>query len=141
MDRYPDVPGHNNVHTSIAAATSVVEKADAIRTRLYKLLINGREITSEEAAEELGLKHDNCWKRFSELRAQGLAEDSGIERINKSGRAAIVWKLREEDGTDVNYGTTKAYLRERVSFLEREVARLREENKRLKPVQEQMTFF
>ena len=133
MNTYPDAPGHNNVHTSIAAAASVTEKASSIRSRIYALLLDGHQMTSEEAAIRLNVKHDNCWKRFSELRAKGLAEDSGAKRLNRSsGEEAIVWKLREGEGTDIDYKKSKAHLRERIASLEAEVSRLREENERLK---------
>ena len=144
MNTYPKVPGHNNVHTSIAAAASVTEKASSIRSRIYALLLDGHQMTSEEAAIRLNVKHDNCWKRFSELRADGLAEDSGITRINKvSGEQAIVWKLREGEGTDIKPKESKAYLRERIASLEAEVSRLKEEIEQLKsppPPGQQMAF-
>ncbi len=144
MNTYPKVPGHNNVHTSIAAAASVTEKASSIRSRIYALLLDGHQMTSEEAAIRLNVKHDNCWKRFSELRADGLAEDSGITRINKvSGEKAIVWKLREGEGTDIKPKESKAYLRERIASLEAEVSRLKEEIEQLKsppPPGQQMAF-
>ena len=149
MSTYPKVPGHNNVHTSIAAAASVTEKASSIRSRIYALLLDGHQITSEEAAIKLGMwkdrnGHGNCWKRFSELRADGLAEDSGITRINKvSGEKAIVWKLREGEGTDIKPKESKAHLRKRIASLEAEGSRLREENERLKspPSSEQQMAF
>ena len=144
MSTYPKVPGHNNVHTSIAAAASVTEKASSIRSRIYALLLDGHQMTSEEAAIRLNVKHDNCWKRISELRADGLAEDSGITRINKvSGEQAIVWKLREGEGTDIKPKESKAHLRKRIASLEAEVSRLKEENERLKspPSSEQQMAF
>ena len=133
MNTYPKVPGHNNVHTSIAAAASVTEKASSIRSRIYALLLDGHQMTSEEISDRLNIKHDNCWKRISELRADGLAEDSGITRINKvSGEQAIGWKLREGEGTDIKPKESKAHLRKRIASLEAEVSRLREDNERLK---------
>ena len=144
MNTYPDAPGHNNVHTSIAAAASVTEKASSIRSRIYALLLDGHQMTSEEAAIRLNVKHDNCWKRISELRAKGLAEDSGAKRLNRSsGEQAIVWKLREGEGTDIKPKESKAHLRKRIASLEAEVSRLREEIERLKsppPPGQQMAF-
>ena len=144
MNTYPKVPGHNNVHTSIAAAASVTEKASSIRSRIYALLLDGHQMTSEEISDRLNIKHDNCWKRISELRADGLAEDSGITRINKvSGEQAIVWKLREGEGTDIKPKESKAHLRERIASLEAEVSRLKEEIEQLKsppPPGQQMAF-
>ena len=135
---YPNAPGHNNIHTSIAAAESMEEKASSIRSRIHNLILNGHEITSEEAAIKLGIAHQpnghgNCWKRFSELRRQGLVEDSGITRLNRSsGKEAIVWKLRKGEGTDIDYKKSKAYLRDKIASLEKEISQLREENEQLK---------
>ena len=132
--RYPDIPGHNYVTTSIAAADTVISKALAIRQRVYSLLLNGNEITSQEASERLGVSHDNAWKRFSELRAKGLAEDSGVRRTNTSGRAAIVWRLRAEDGTDIEYRQPRAPLQATIDRLQKEVDRLNAENEHLRNV-------
>jgi hypothetical protein len=131
--RYPNVPGHNNVHTSIEAAKEMVEKAAAIRVRLHRLLLDGHELTSEEASIKLGIKYDNGWKRMSELRANGHAEDSGIKRPNKSsGKNAIVWKLRTEEGTDIDYhNSTKANLLATIDHLQGEVDRLTQEKELL----------
>lgn len=134
MKTYPNTPGHNNVHTSIVAAKSIAIKASSIRERIYALLLDGCEITSEEAAIKLGLTHGNCWKRCSELRAKGLLEDSGKKRFNtSSGKEAIVWRLRKGDGTDINYNNSKVYLKEKIASLEQEISRLKEENKQLNP--------
>ena len=117
MQQYPDVPGHNHVPTSVAAAESVVSIAQSIRWRIHALLLEGHELTSEETAKRLNISHDNAWKRFSELRATGVVEDSGITRPNASGRQAIVWRIREEDGTDISHRETKAELRAKILML------------------------
>jgi predicted ArsR family transcriptional regulator len=117
MQQYPDVPGHNHVPTSIAAAESMVSVAQSIRWRIHALLLEGYELTSEETASKLDISHDNAWKRFSELRANGVVEDSGITRSNASGRQAIVWRIREEDGTDIRHHETKAELRATILLL------------------------
>jgi predicted ArsR family transcriptional regulator len=128
MLKYPDGPGHHGESTSIAAAESVADKAQAIRTRLYALFLDGNELTAQEASAQIGTSHLNAMKRISELRANGLAEDSGAKRINKSGMQATVWKLRTEEGTDIDYRrNTKADLLATIDRLQREVNRLREQ--------------
>ena len=123
---YPDIPGHNSIRTSIDAAESVTKKALAIRQRIYSLMKDGHEVTSEEASVKLGLSHDNCWKRFSELRAKGMVEDSGKTRKNKSGKDAIVWKIRTEEGTDINRSATRDELVAMIDKLTKENENLKE---------------
>ena len=131
MNKYPNIPGHNSVHTSIDASESMVNKALAIRQRIYSLMKDGDELTSEEASVRLGLSHDNCWKRFSELRAKGLVEDSGQTRKNKSGKDAIVWRLRTGEGTDIDRYETREELQATIDRLKKENENLQDAVNRL----------
>jgi hypothetical protein len=78
--------------TSTLAHESVKEH----KARMYKLITEGLEKikvggTSEEISVAIGLKHEQVWKRISEMRN---IYDTGIKRKNSSGRKAIVWQLK-----------------------------------------------
>jgi hypothetical protein len=94
---YPDAPGHRGVGTSIEAADAMAPKLG----RLQKLALaairarGARGLTADELAEALSCDRYSIQPRSTELRRKGLTVDSGLRRLNASGRRAIVWTLPE----------------------------------------------
>ena len=130
MSKYPQVPGHNKVDTSIEAAESMEKSSATLRTRVLNIL-GGADfpfvypMTSEQISDISGISHDNVWKRISELRAMGKVEDSGKRRRNRSGRKAIAWQIRTEEGQDPACGKeSKKALREQIDRLNSRIADL-----------------
>lgn len=130
MSKYPQVPGHNKVDTSIEAAESMEKSSATLRTRVLNIL-GGADfpfvypMTSEQISDISGISHDNVWKRISELRAMGKVEDSGKRRRNRSGRKAIAWQIRTEEGPDPACGKeSKKALREQIDRLNSRIADL-----------------
>ena len=83
-----------NPETSILAHESV----KPIKAEMYKKIIAGMEKlkvggTSEEIALAAGLKHEQTWKRLSEMEGLGLIFNTGITRIASSGRKSMVRQL------------------------------------------------
>lgn len=89
---YPRSPGSKRTDTSRSAARSVAGSAQAMQARVLDLL-RLQDMTTDEAAAELGASVLAIRPRFSELRAIGKIIDSGKRRRNESGRSAIVWRL------------------------------------------------
>ena len=130
MSKYPQAPGHNKVDTSIEAAESMEKSSATLRTRVLNIL-GGADfpfvypMTSEQISDISGISHDNVWKRISELRAMGKVEDSGKRRRNRSGRKAIAWQIRTEEGPDpACRKESKKALREQIDRLNRRIADL-----------------
>lgn len=93
--RYPDVPGHRGVSTSIAAAEAVKHKVPSIRAGILECLKAYPEgLTADECAEKIGRHWQNVRPRCSELQVDGLLYDSGRLRPNASGKDAIVWRVK-----------------------------------------------
>lgn len=91
--RYPEVPAASKDDTSRAAAQKVIDRALALRGKVYEFLqINGGH-TVHETALQLGASVPSIQPRFSELRRQSMIFDSGERRVNEaSGHKAIVWQ-------------------------------------------------
>lgn len=89
--RYPARPGCRPTapETSEAAATSIRTSADTLRAACLR----ERSYTADEVAKKLGESVLSIRPRFSELKALARIVDSGIRRINSSGKSAVVWRL------------------------------------------------
>lgn len=93
MSTYPDVPGHRNVDTSIAAAADLAPKLG----RLQRLVLATiREagwlgLTADELASRLDMDRYTVQPRTTELKLKRLIRDSGQRRANSTGKKAIVW--------------------------------------------------
>lgn len=93
---YPDAPGYvRGSDTSKAAAKSLNPKTlSDLENRICRYVgahFNG--VTSEEVQIALGLTHQNCSARTTELVLKGRLVDSGERRKTSSGRAARVLKV------------------------------------------------
>lgn len=93
---YPNAPGFvRGSDTSEAAAKSLSPKAlSALEARICKYTaahFNG--VTSEDIQMALGLTHQNCSARTTELVLKGRLYDTGERRPTSSGRKARVLKV------------------------------------------------
>ena len=89
---YPQGPGFKATTTSAAAADKMEGKAELLRKRVLGVLRTSGALTADEAAASMGESVLSIRPRFSELRLDGLIEDTGERRKNHSGRSAIVWR-------------------------------------------------
>lgn len=93
MSTYPNVPGHRNVETSIAAADALAPKLGRLQ-QMAQLAIRDagtHGLTADELAARLELDRWSIQPRTSELKRKGLIRDSGQRRPNATGKLAIVW--------------------------------------------------
>lgn len=90
--RYPHMPGHRGVDTSMAAAQSMEQSAPLLRQRCLERLRLG-PATADEIAEALGLSVLSIRPRVTELYQSGAITDTGERRKNVSGRMAKVFKV------------------------------------------------
>ena len=93
MSAYPDVPGHQNVETSIAAADALAPKLGRLQQLAERAILNAGStgLTADELATVLEMDRWSIQPRTTELRRKGLICDSGQRRPNATGKMAIVW--------------------------------------------------
>lgn len=95
-DRYPNEPGFyaHAPETSAAAAESVAKDAKSLEAKILVAIreAGAKGLTGDEVAEKVGLPNPyQSRPRLSGLRARKAIMDSGMRRINASGRRAAVW--------------------------------------------------
>jgi hypothetical protein len=87
------VPPSNGVPTSNEAAKAIEPVAQRQRDILFRYvcdqIVHGT--TNQEAEEALGMPAQTITPRMLEIRKEGLVTDSGLKRLTRSGRKAIVW--------------------------------------------------
>jgi hypothetical protein len=94
---YPDAPGSKGPETSREAAEAIAPKC----ARLQRLTLEtistagSRGCTADEASQACEMDRWSIQPRVSELRAKGLIVDSGLRRLNVTGRSAVVWVTLE----------------------------------------------
>jgi biotin operon repressor len=93
MNDYPNTPGHRGVSTSIEAADAI----ESVTARLQRMALRAiqeagsRGLTADELAATLDLSRWTIQPRTTELRRKHLVIDSGVRRLNVTGKRAIVW--------------------------------------------------
>ncbi|MDP1026304.1 hypothetical protein Q5H91_03695 [Sphingomonas sp. KR1UV-12] len=98
MSDYPNTPGHRGVSTSIEAADAI----ESVTARLQRLALRAirdagsRGLTADELAATLGFSRWTIQPRTTELRRKHLVVDSGLRRLNVTGKRAIVWVAVEQ---------------------------------------------
>ena len=90
---YPNEPGwkQGSIETSRQAAKAFAPKARPIRARALEVIERG-PATAEQVAEEISVHWMVTRARCSELRAQGLIEDSGRRGAGALGGKVVVWR-------------------------------------------------
>lgn len=83
---------HNGTETSKNAAKKV--KPLSLRIRAYQLLDQSGGMTNNELAKALGIPLSSACARCRELQLKGVVFDSGIRRLTKHKRKAIVWSVK-----------------------------------------------
>jgi len=93
---------HKGADTSELA---YAETPARVRSKLrYKVLstIKARgNATCDEIESLLDLSHQSCSARVTELKRDGLIEDTGEKRLTRQGRKARVYKPMDEDAHGV----------------------------------------
>ena len=94
---YPDAPGHRGVDTSIAAAEDVAPKLGRLQRMAEQAIRDAGYYgaTADELAANLAVSRWTIQPRTTELKLKGLAFDSGMRRLNCTGKSAIVWVAPE----------------------------------------------
>lgn len=87
-----EAPYRKESRTSREAAKSVRPTAPQ-RARVFDALL-ARQSTMHEVAERLGIPLQSVCGRCSELRDEGLIEDSGETRLTQYGKPAVVWRVK-----------------------------------------------
>lgn len=91
---YGGAPPHVEEDTSKAASMEIRLTAPKWRVRVLEYLTRASVYggaTCENVEEALGLRHQSAGPRIRELVQVGLVRDSGLRRLTRSGRSAIVW--------------------------------------------------
>ena len=93
MSTYPDVPGHRNVDTSVAAAAALAPKLGRLQRMAQDEICDAGwlGLTADELAARLDMDRWSIQPRTTELKRKGLIRDSGQRRPNRTGKQAIVW--------------------------------------------------
>ena len=88
---YPHSPATGKTTTSYEAAEAIAPRAQTLRDRAFKLLLE-KDSTADELAEAMNESILAVRPRVSELVAMDMAVDSGVRRRMASGRSGIVWR-------------------------------------------------
>ncbi len=92
MTAYPEAPGFkSDLETGRNAARSFTRKAKPIRVRVLEVIERG-DATPEQVGEAIGVHFMIVRARCSELRAQGLIDDSGRRGAGALGGTVVVWR-------------------------------------------------
>ena len=94
---YPNTPGYKDNDTSKDAAKDIELIAPTVRAKVILSLFTCGNQTADEVAGHLSLSILTVRPRLSELRLVCEIKDSGVRRLNKSGKMAKVWKLTNEE--------------------------------------------
>ena len=96
--RYPDVPGHAGIDTSIAASRSMEESAGTLRKMIRDFIkeTGNRGATCDEAEVRFNMRHQTASARIRELIIAGEIIDTGDRRATRSKRGARIYVIRQE---------------------------------------------
>lgn len=97
---YPAVAGSKGeAETGKEAAASMNPHLGRLQRLVADTVKSAAEygMTPEELCEATGLERTTLQPRTSELRAKGVLRDSGLRRLNRSRKKAIVWVYVPEE--------------------------------------------
>lgn len=81
--------------TSKAAAESMVPHVAAQRARVLEVIQAAEDgVTDQEGAERCGLTSQSWCPRRLELERAGLIQKADFKRATRSGRQAVVWRVK-----------------------------------------------
>ena len=93
--------------TSEAAAESMADSAESLRTQVLLAIWKHRGLTVDEVEAMTGLRHQTAGPRFWELERRSLIYKSVERRITRSGRRAIVYHVTPRGATLAKQLSTK----------------------------------
>lgn len=88
---YPHSAGFQMTETSHEAAKAARQSAKSIRATIL-LALKRRAMTPDEVADLLGLSVLAVRPRFTELKKMKAIRDTGLRRVNISGKRAVVFE-------------------------------------------------
>ena len=80
-----------DMDTSEAAAHSIDGRA--MMAKIFRHLARFGPATYSELALGMQLRPDQVWRRLSDLKNQGLIEDTGLRRLGPTKRFQAVWQV------------------------------------------------
>lgn len=92
-EQYPTQPGFKATGTSQEAAKAMAARAPTLRDQVLVILRRHGPRTADEVATLLGKTEAAIRPRLSELYATHKVEKTGARRLNRSLKAASVWRL------------------------------------------------
>lgn len=90
---YPTSPGFKAEGPSRDAAAAMKPTAATLRAHALAVLERGPK-TADEVADAMRESILSVRPRLSELRSLGAIVDTGVRRLNASGKNATVWAVR-----------------------------------------------
>jgi hypothetical protein len=130
---YPRTPGWRRPRTSIEAAASMAPGLGRLQTAVLAAIAAAGDtgLTADEAALGLRLTPFTARPRCTELCALGLIADTGLRRVNLSGRKAIAWAAVAPDQLPAALAAAErqSRLMHQPSEAERRVRRIMKEDK------------
>ena len=82
-------------NTSKEALASIKEYRRTLRDRVQDHILHWNGLTCDQVEELTNMRHQTASARIRELFVMGKIVDSGERRVTRSGRNAVVWKLKE----------------------------------------------
>lgn len=97
-DQKPVGAGYKAAGTSAEAARHIKPSVKIIRARITDYMRRfARPVSADDVAEGIGMSILSVRPRFSEMRTDGLIEQSGERGINASGRTCALWVLAKRE--------------------------------------------
>lgn len=88
----PSLPYVTHSATSRAAAKALLSKANTLRSKVYRWLLDNGPASDETMQYALDMNPSTQRPRRIELVRMGLIQDSGLRGVTRSGRQATIWK-------------------------------------------------
>jgi hypothetical protein len=95
-DTFQSVPTGWQLTSQISRDIMDRSSRNKYRAKIYEYIFANKGATCDEVEVGLSLRHQtaSCFIRF--LTQDGYLVDSGIKRITRSNRQAIIWKTKEQ---------------------------------------------
>ena len=82
-------------NTRLASLKDMEKKAPTIREKVLVVLSKSPyPLTPDEIAAKIGTHYANVRPRMTELKIDGLIEDSGDTGLSVHGKSQILWKIK-----------------------------------------------
>lgn len=94
LERYPAVPGHRGVSTSIVAAKKIRKVSRKWDAPIIEAFKKYGPLTYWEIERITGLRMKNLQPAISRMVKRKEVVESGIERENPDGNMVAAWRLR-----------------------------------------------